>query len=155
MMLTRAGDRSVRHTTVLRLEFAARVWLRARLLPFLIGRKSLEDVIALCETRADPRFRGLALEFVLERCRKSVRHPVLMRHRRCLRHGALGYYFLKKCGYSPTLHLGVDHRTLKMPGIVAHCWVCLDNRPVISDSLEGMTTIYTWPTDRLADQIAS
>jgi hypothetical protein len=70
-----------------------------------------------------------------------------MRDRRCLREGLLGHRFLRLAGFDPELRFGVDPKSLQTPRVSAHCWVCLDGRPVVSDSLPGMVEIYRHHAD--------
>jgi hypothetical protein len=127
------------------LRFAVDVWTKARLLPLLMLGRSLEGLTALAEADPDPRYIGIAPETVVRRVTKTLKHPVLMRGRRCLRGGILGYHFLRKCGYRPELYFGLDAASLERKRAAAHCWVCLDGRPVISSKPENMITIHIHP----------
>ncbi|TIX47863.1 MAG: lasso peptide biosynthesis B2 protein, partial [Mesorhizobium sp.] len=60
----------------------------------------------------------------------------------CLREGLLAHRFLRLAGFDPDLRFGVDPQSMHAPRLSAHCWVCLDGRPVVSDSLPGMVEIY-------------
>ena len=45
-------------------------------------------------------------------------------------------------GFRPELHFGVDPVSMNADRLMAHCWVCLDGKPVLSDRQPGMATIY-------------
>ena len=92
------------------------------------------------DSRVD--FAGLTEKYISRRVRKSVRHPWLMRDRRCLREVLLGFEFLHRSGYSPELHFAVDPASVSSDRISAHCWVCLDGKPVVGDRQGDQVTIF-------------
>lgn len=122
--------------------FNIELWLTARLLPLLVGKKSLEQALALTEASASPRYSWLTPQYLEKRIKRTVRGPFFMRNRRCLRIGILGFRFLRKAGYAPALHFGLAPDSLSSKRIESHCWVCLNAQPVIGESLEHMMTIH-------------
>jgi len=127
---------------LLRALFRAHLWLSARLLPFSVGRRSFEAVLKHAPLQSATPYRGLPASYIVAKVNRAVRHPWLMRDRRCLREGLLGHRFLRLAGFDPELRFGVDPKSMQAPSLAAHCWVCLDGKPVVSDSLPGMVEIY-------------
>lgn len=118
------------------------LWLSARTLPFRIVGKSFEQILAISRMDQRADFKGLPLDYVSACVRKAVRRPWLMRDRRCLREGLLGFEFLTRAGYLPELHFALDPASLSEDRIRAHCWVCLDGEPVIGDRQGDQVTIF-------------
>ena len=132
---------------LLRALFRCHLWASARLLPVLIGNRSFEDVLKWAPLASSTPYRGLPSAYIVASVNRTVRHPWLMRDRRCLREGLLGHRFLRFAGFDPELRFGVDPQSMQAPRMSAHCWVCLDGRPVVSDSLPGMVEIYRHHAD--------
>lgn len=126
----------------LRALFRLHLWLSARLMPVLIGQRDFETVLKWAPLQAPTPYRGLPSAYIVASVNRTVRHPWLMRDRRCLREGLLGFRFLRMAGFDPDLRFGVDAKSMQEPRLSAHCWVCLDDEPVVSDSLPGMVEIY-------------
>lgn len=126
----------------LRALFRAHLWASARLMPVLIGQRSFESVLKWAPLSASTPYRGLSSAYIIASVNRTVRHPWLMRDRRCLREGLLAHRFLRFAGFDPELRFGVDPKSMQAHRLSAHCWVCLDGRPVVSDSLPGMVEIY-------------
>ncbi|OQX30647.1 MAG: hypothetical protein B0D96_11365 [Candidatus Sedimenticola endophacoides] len=124
-----------------RLRFNLSLWLAARILPFRVGQRPLDRVLALAEPVRTGRFHGLPPGYISEHVLRTTRHPWLMRKRRCLRQGLLGYRFLAEAGFCPELHFGVDFRSLRTGDEKAHCWVSLDGVSVVNDRMENMSTV--------------
>ena len=83
---------------ILRALFRVHLWLSARLMPALIGRRDFETVLKWAPLDAPTPYRGLPSAYVVTRVNHTVRHPWLMRERRCLREGLLGFRFLRMAG---------------------------------------------------------
>jgi hypothetical protein len=132
---------------LLRALFRAHLWISARLMPVLIGQRDFERVLKWAPLSASTPYRGLTSAYIVTRVNRVVRHPWMMRDRRCLREGLLGFRFLRMAGFDPELRFGVDSQSMQAPRLSAHCWVCLDGRPVVSDSLPGMVEIYRHAAD--------
>ena len=129
--------------------FRIDLWLAARSLPWRVAGKSFEDILALASPKGRVDYSGLPAEYISRRVRKSVRHPWLMRDRRCLREGLLGFEFLRRSGYSPELHFAVDPGSVSKERIAAHCWVCLDGKPVVGDRQGDQVTIFIHRSEML------
>lgn len=137
-----------------RTRFLASLWLRARLLPFRVGQRDLQSVLALAAYDGPPRFAGLDAPYICRHVRRATRFPVLMRKRRCLREGLLGFYFLRAAGFDPELRFGVDGKSLGQKKVKAHCWVCLESRSILNDRHEGMVDILVFPPPTSSDDTA-
>jgi hypothetical protein len=95
-------------------------------------------------------YAGLSAAYVAGRVTRVARRPWVMRDRRCLREGLLAFRFLSLAGHRPELRFGVDPASVSGPLLKAHCWVCLEGRPIVSDSFPGMVEILRLPeADRL------
>lgn len=131
---------------MLRARFRVALWLAARALPLRLGRQPIGAALRLAEPAARGHYDGLAADYIARAVRRATRHPWLMRDRRCLRQGILGYRFLAAAGYRPELYFGVDPASVSRPRLAAHCWVCLDGQPVLNDRLPGMATLFVHPS---------
>jgi hypothetical protein len=125
-----------------RLRFWASLWLMARLMPLQVRGRRFETVLRLARPTGSADYAGLSASYVSACIRRVTRHPWFMRKNRCLRQGLLGFRFLGEAGFSPELHFGVDPASMNSDRLSAHCWVCLDGKPVLSGRLPGMATIY-------------
>lgn len=124
------------------IRFRFDLWLAARSLPWRVAGKSFEQILGLASPQGGTDYAGLPVDYISRRVRRSVRRPWLMRDRRCLREGLLGFEFLSRSGYSPELHFAVDSNSLSSERISAHCWVCLDGKPVVGDRQGDQVTIF-------------
>ena len=96
---------------VLRALFRVHLWLSARLMPVLVGRRDFERVLKLAPLQLSAPYRDLPWTYIVHRVKRTVRRPWLMRDRRCLREGLLGFRFLRMAGLDPELRFGVDARS--------------------------------------------
>jgi hypothetical protein len=127
------------------MRFRAALWIAARLLPWRVWRQPLNAVLRLAEPGDTRRYAGLSPAYMSRAIKRAARHPWLMRDRRCLRDGILGYRFLSEAGLRPELNFGIDPHSIAADRLVAHCWVSIDGEAVINDKLPGMTTILVHP----------
>jgi hypothetical protein len=135
----------MRRHVLLRAAFNLHLWTSARLLPLRLSRKSMTAVRNYAARTSSTPYAGLPAAYVVHRAWCTARRPLFMRDRRCLREGLLGYRFLCLAGYHPELRFGIDPESLETPVLKAHCWVCLDGRPVLSESHPGMIEIMRIP----------
>lgn len=129
--------------------FRVDLWLAARSLPWRVAGKSFEEILAQASPEGRVDYAGFPAEYIARRVRKSVRRPWLMRDRRCLREGLLGFEFLLRSGYSPELHFAVDPASVSSDRISAHCWVCLDGEPIVGDRQGDQVTIFIHRSEKL------
>jgi hypothetical protein len=134
------------------LRFRLDLWLAARSLPWRVSGKSFEEILAMASPEGRLDYSGLPVEYISRRVRKTVRRPWLMRDRRCLREGLLGFEFLRRSGYLPELHFAVDPASVSSEKISAHCWVCVDGRPVVGDRQGDQVTIFIHRSEPLPSQ---
>lgn len=114
------------------IRFRTALWCDARLLPWRVRRQPLRSVLALARSKANWRYRNLPLTYIVRHVRRTLRRPLLMRDRRCLREGLLACRFLTAAGYEPELHFGIDRTSLPGPGVRAHCWVVHHGETVLN-----------------------
>lgn len=126
-----------------RIRFRLSLSLRARLLPFLVRKRPMAEVLALCDAGSRTPYAGLTSSYICRRVRKATRRPWLMADRPCLRQGLLAMYYLQAAGFRPELRFAVDPGSLRTDTASAHCWVCLGGEPVLSACPAGMITIHT------------
>ncbi|TIS71759.1 MAG: hypothetical protein E5W99_27790, partial [Mesorhizobium sp.] len=69
--------------------------------PVLVARRDFESVLKLAPLQLPTPYRGLPCSYVVGRVNRTVRHPWVMRDRRCLREGLLGFRFLRMAGFNP------------------------------------------------------
>lgn len=122
--------------------FRARLWLDARMLPMRIAGKDFAAILNMFERTGAARTPHWPLAYLERSVRWAVRGPILMRDRRCLRSGLLGYAALKEAGYAPELRFSVDRKSVGTERLAAHCWVCVDGVPVINQPLPDHVVVY-------------
>ncbi|RUY95702.1 lasso peptide biosynthesis B2 protein, partial [Mesorhizobium sp. M7A.F.Ca.CA.003.01.2.1] len=93
---------------LLRALFRCHLWASARLMPVLVTNRSFEEVLRWAPLASSTPYRGLPSAYIVESVNRTVRHPWLMRDRRCLREGLLGHRFLRLAGFDPDLRFGVE-----------------------------------------------
>lgn len=125
--------------------FHFEVWVAARTLPFAIYRRSLAEILQWLQLSRSSSYRGLSIPYIVECVRRSVRRPLVMRDRRCLREGLLAYRLLQAAGYAPNLHFGIDRSTLSGATLMAHCWVVCDGEVVLNSPGADIIQILIWP----------
>lgn len=135
----------MRRDALRRALFNCHLWASARLLPFVVGRRDMAGVRRYTGAPARTLYAGLPASYVADRVKRAARRPWLMRDRRCLREGLLAFRFLSLAGYRPELRFGIERQSVADPLLKAHCWVCLDDRPVVSDRLPDMIEILRLP----------
>ena len=123
--------------------FRARLWLSARMLPMRIAGKDFATMLAMFEPKGAQRTPHWSLDYLERSVRWAVRGPILMRDRRCLRSGLLGYAALKAAGYAPELRFSVDRKSVATDRLAAHCWVCVDGLPVINQPLPDHVVVFS------------
>jgi hypothetical protein len=129
-----------------RARFRAHLWWSARILPLQVRNRSLDAVLRLAQPDLATLYRGLPLAYIVKRVRRTVRRPLLMRDRRCLREGLLAFRFLKAAGFEPELHFGIDKTSLPGPALKAHCWIVQNGDVVLNPPNQTTFRIYVHRT---------
>lgn len=130
----------------LRLRLGVTVWWQARLLPWRLPRDlPFAQMLALAAPPAGTPLRGLAADEIAARVHRTLRRPLLMRDRRCLREGVLCYRFLRAAGHAPRLHFGVNPAAVRGGRFSAHCWVTLDDVILAGDLGVPMVALHEFP----------
>lgn len=135
----------MRDSPGLRALFNCHLWVSARLLPFFVGRQNMKAVRRYASPVGARPYAGLPASYIARRAVATARRPWLMRDRRCLREGLLGFRFLSLAGFEPELRFGIDTASAKAPHLAAHCWVCIDDRIVVSDRPPNMVEVLRLP----------
>ena len=123
------------------------LWLSARLLPYILPFRNFPQMLEDADVDVSHRYVGLSTNLIAGTLKNVTRHPWLMRDRRCLREGLIGYRFLRKAGFHPELHFGIETKSLDHEFINAHCWVVVDGKSVIGEKLPGMETVHIHCSD--------
>jgi hypothetical protein len=122
------------------------LWLEARRLPFVAATEDLSVCHAYADVGPVPRWQGVDVETIARWVRRSCKHPVLMRKRRCFRLGLLGFRFLRMAGHDPVLRYALDNDGLSPDGPArTHCWVCIDDTEVVGAKGPGMIDLMSYP----------
>jgi hypothetical protein len=132
------------------LRFRTELWLQARVIPLAIAGKNFEQILAFASRSRVidcPQFEAGRIGRWVKR---AVRRPVVMRDRRCLREGLLGFHFLRRAGHVPELHFSLDSNSIGSNRLSAHCWVCVDGKPVVGTPLDNHVTIYVYRAQSIA-----
>jgi len=114
------------------LGFRLSLSLWARLLPLLVRGHRLGELLRCAEPPPGTPYRGLAARRIVRCVRRTCRRPWLMRAQPCLREGLLAYRFLRRAGYRPVLHFGVDRSSVTDTAMIAHCWITLDDQILLN-----------------------
>ena len=130
-----------------RWRFRFDVWLSTRILPFRLRGKAFNEILRDYPDAAAARYPRFPVDFIARTVRKAARNPLLMRDRRCLRTGLVGFDYFYRCGYSPELHFAVDSGSLNADRLSAHCWVTVDGHEVVNRRNSGQVTIYVHRAD--------
>lgn len=131
---------------MLLLRLAADAFAQARLLPLRLPRDlPFEQMLELATPPDDTPYRGLSAEVIAATVNRAVRHPLLMRDRRCLREGVLCFRFLRAAGFEPRLHFGVEPGSVSAGHLSAHCWVTLDGKTLAGATTTPMVALHVHP----------
>jgi len=114
------------------LGFRLSLSLWARLLPLLVRGRRLAELLRRAEPSPGTPYQGLAAWRIVRCVKRACRRPWLMRDQPCLREGLLAYRFLRRAGYRPVLHFGVDRGSIATTTMIAHCWVTLDGEMMLN-----------------------
>jgi hypothetical protein len=125
--------------------FQCELWAAARSVPFRLHRRSFDEILQMRQWPRSISYQGISADYIIESVCRSVRRPLVMRHRRCLREGLLAYWFLQAAGHTPALHFGIDRRTVSSLGLMAHCWVTCDGKIVLNSPGADIVPILSWP----------
>lgn len=128
-----------------RLLFNLELWVRARLMPFQVSRHSLQKALDLATPSGLTSYPGLPVSFIVHRVTRTARRPWLMRDRRCLRQGLLGFRFLREAGHDPVLYFGVAPNSICEEKLTAHCWIVINGKTVLGMPEMPLLTIYAYP----------
>lgn len=112
-----------------RLRWDLFIW--ARLIPLFAARDDFSGLLG----RVEPgrvAYRGLEAGQIARQVKRALRRPWLMREQRCLREGLLAYRCLKRAGYQPELHFGIDRTSVKRARLAAHCWITLEGQTLLN-----------------------
>ena len=133
-------DRKHHALLLLRLQIAVRIWSLA--IPLIARQTNLTRILTWAAPGLGRPYRGLGAETIWRCCHRTVKRPILMRDRPCLREGLLLNRFLVMAGYEPSLHFGIEKGSVHGPAIEAHCWVKLGDR-VFNPPTDSMIEIHS------------
>lgn len=130
-------------SAIRRVMFRTELWFWARTLP-LRCRKSRDfaDIMKIADAGASRRYAGLTAADIAHRAKRAARRPWVMRDRRCLREGILAYRFLTLAGIPADMVFGVDRKSIGSAKLAAHCWVVVDDKPILNPPEPSMVTVF-------------
>lgn len=127
-------------------KFLFDLWVHARLLCFRVPKRShFSTVISLLGRVQITPPAHMNPDQIAAIVLNVTRRPWMMRDRRCLRQGILAYWCFKAGGYEPRIHFAIDLGSLQTEKTKAHCWITIEGRSVMNDSLPDMQTFFTFP----------
>ena len=133
------------------LPFPWDMWIAARLLPVFVRNRPLDQILKLANPKASSSNQDkMPADAILRAVKKTAARPWLMRHRRCLREGLLGFHFLSRAGYKPLLHFAIIPATAATARPRAHCWISLDGAIVLNPPEVPMLDLFTYDGSRSA-----
>lgn len=122
------------------------IWSATITLPFWLYKKDFEATLKYFDVKNDVKFSNIDQVLICKCVGLTTRKPWLMRDRRCLRQSLLAMKFLRKANLAPTINFGVDINSMSSPSLSAHCWVEINNHPVMNDIMEDMIVVYSAST---------
>ena len=129
-----------------RAKFIMVVWIHARFLCLRLPKRmpfsAMIDLLDHVYIKPPDHFTTEQIATLIQRV---TRRPWLMRDRRCLRQGFLAYWCFRSGGYQPVIHFDIDTHSLKTSKVSAHCWVTINDIPVMSHRLPNMRTLFVFP----------
>ena len=133
--------------------FAARVGLWICLLAILVRTHSLPSLLRLLSKGKPHRRQRIPdvnrlLRIAVRVCQLRVFHlPFFPRH--CLRQSLVLYHEMRRMGYLPIIHFGVQRQS---QNLIGHSWVTLNGRPLMERiSLDVFSKLYSYPQkDRIS-----
>ncbi|PWV99900.1 transglutaminase superfamily protein [Hoeflea marina] len=133
------------------LPFPWELWIAARLLPLFVRNRPLHDILKLANpTGSSPGRDPMPADAIVRAVKRAAARPWLMRHRRCLREGLLGFHYLSREGYRPLLHFGIIPESLASARPKAHCWISLDGTIILNPPEVPMLDLFTYDGSRSA-----
>lgn len=127
---------------VLRL-FKMHVYVVSVMIPLLDNLLGLKQMLRVLTPPAWCEFyKGISVEKVCEVVADRLKKPVLMKRRKCLRHGFILFHFLCLAGAPAVLQIGVFTRKQYHKG-TAHCWVTCQGRSLSSEPQEEVAVVLT------------
>jgi hypothetical protein len=128
-----------------RLPFDLNLWVAARLLPFLVKNRPLDEILVRATPdRGSHGYGELSASTIIAKVKRVVARPMRMRGRRCLREGLLAFHYLSLAGHRPVLHFGLVPQTIATPRPQAHCWVTIDDETVINPPATPMIELFAY-----------
>jgi hypothetical protein len=125
--------------------FPVNLWVAARLLPFLVKNRPLDEILARATPDAVSHgYRDLPASKIIEEVQRVVSRPMRMRGRRCLREGLLAFHYLSLAGHRPTLHFGLVPQTITTAHPRAHCWITIDGAIVLNPPEGPMIELFAY-----------
>lgn len=125
---------------LLRTCFRTELLLRRLLVPLRVRRLSLAGLLKDIEPK-NTFYSGLESSYVLQRVRKALRRPLLMKDQPCLREGLLAYHFLRRAQHDPVLVFAVDASCINSTRAIGHCWIQLDGKAVFNQPDRDMVVV--------------
>jgi hypothetical protein len=128
-----------------RLPFRTSLWIAARLMPAVIKRRALDDILLRAKPDArDPAYAELTPDEIIAAVKAVVARPWRMRGRRCLREGLLAFHYLARAGYQPVLHFGIVPASIRAGRPHAHCWVSLGGATILNPPQTPMLDLFAY-----------
>jgi transglutaminase superfamily protein len=128
-----------------RLALRVHVALLALIVPPLATLLPLRKLLDLVTPkRSIAAYRNLSPSEFAAAATRRLRHPWVMRRRRCLREGLIVFHLLRLAGVPAALHFAVyrfdQHRSL------AHCWVVVADACVTQPAPPSAALVLVYPT---------
>ena len=125
--------------------FAINLWVAARLLPFVIKNRPLDEILARATPDAGAHgYDELSAPRIVEEVKRVVAQPMRMRGRRCLREGLLAFHYLSLAGHRPILHFGLLPQTIMTAHPRAHCWITIDGAIMLNPPEVPMIDLFAY-----------
>ncbi len=120
------------------------VYIVSVMIPLLDNIFGLKQILKVLTPSAGREpYKGIPAEKICEVVADRLKKPLLMKRRKCLRHGFTLFHFLCLSGAPAVLHIGVFARKGYDKRMTAHCWVTCYGRNLSPEPQEAVAVVLT------------
>ncbi len=125
--------------------FKTHVYIVSVLIPLLDNIFGLKQILKVLTppTRCEP-YKGIPAKKICDIISKRLKKPLLMKRRKCLRHGLTLFHFFCLSGLPAVLHIGVFEHKEYDKRMDAHCWVTCDGKSFSPEPQEDVAEVLTY-----------
>ena len=124
--------------------FKMHVYMVSVMIPLLDNILGLKQILRVL-TPPDKRepYKGIPAEKICDVVAARLKKPLIMKRRKCLRHGFTLFHFLCLSGVPAVLHIGVFVPKGYDKRMTAHCWVTCHGWSLSPEPQEAVAVVLT------------